>query len=41
LVEETQNVTLSGGQQSMIAFGKGQRQFVGESNTYLAARPAR
>ena len=41
LVEETQNVTLSGGQQSMIAFGKGQRQFVGESNAYLAARPAR
>ena len=41
LVEETQFVTLSGGQQSMIAFGKGQQQFVGESNTYLAARPAR
>ena len=41
LVEETQLVTLSGGQQSMIAFSKGQQQFVGESNAYLAARPAR
>ena len=41
LVEETQNVTLSGGQQSMVAFGRGQQRFVDESNAYLAARPAR
>jgi uncharacterized protein (TIGR03000 family) len=38
-VEETQRVTLTGGQQGIVAFGKPQPQFGNGNNAYLAARP--
>jgi len=39
-VDETQRVTLTGGQQTVLAFGKAQQPSFGSPNTYIAAKPA-